>query len=259
MSRFLAAAVVSLAAFACGPAPATEAPPTSLATSTQGALTVEVLAKASLAVGQNRLFYRVTKDGQPVTRATLVQKPLMNMTTMKHSCPKVDPAGQADADGFFTGTVIFSMPASDMETWDLGLEVTPEGEPAATTVTFAKLAVADSAAKKTLTMNNLMTLVTLGFTRGAPQVGMNEYTVSIHRPKDMMKMQFDPVTDLTVVGTPEMPSMGHGSAGNVNPAHTASGLYTGTVNFSMAGDWVLHLDFKSGDTSLGTLDYAWDL
>jgi hypothetical protein len=90
-------------------------------------------------------------------------------------------------------------------------------------------------------------------------VGKNEYTVSVHRPVDMMKMEWAPVTDLTILGTPEMPSMGHGSSGNVNPVPTADGLYTGTANFSMAGDWVLHVDLRSGDQSLGTVDYAWNL
>jgi hypothetical protein len=253
------AAAVSLALLACGPAPATEAPPTSLATATQGALTVELLSRAPLAVGQNHLFYRVTKDGQHVTRASLVQRPLMHMQTMQHGCPKVDPVGPADADGFFTGTVIFTMPSSEMETWDLGLEVTLDGDAAATTVSFPNLPVADSAAKKTLTMNGMTTIVTLAFTSGAAVVGKNEYTVSVHQPKDMMNTDFVPVTDLTIVATPEMPSMGHGSSGNVNPTHAGHGIYTGTVNFSMGGDWVLHLDLQSGDTSLGTVDYAWNL
>lgn len=259
MKSVAAAVTLSLLALACGPAPATSPTPTALATASQGALTVELASLEPLAVGQNRLFYRVTKDGQPVTTAQVVQRPLMTMTTMQHSCPKVEPATQADADGYFTGTVIFTMPSSDMETWDLELGVTPQGAADETKVTFAKLAVADSAAKKSLTMNGMTTIVTLGFADGAAKVGSNAYTVSVHQPKDMMKMEFVPVTDLTIVGTPEMPSMGHGSSGNVNPVHTADGLYTGTANFSMAGDWVLHLDLKSGDTSLGTVDYAWDL
>jgi len=259
MKPVVTTVLVSLVALACGPAPATTRTPTALASASQGALTVELASLEPLAVGQNRLFYRVTKDGQPVTAAQVVQRPVMTMTTMKHGCPQVAPVGQADADGYFAGTVIFTMPSSDMETWDLELGVTPQGAADETKVTFAKLAVADSAAKKTLTMNGVTTIVTLGFADGAAKVGSNAYTVSVHQPKDMMKMEFVPVTDLTIVGTPEMPSMGHGSSGNVNPVHTADGLYTGTANFSMAGDWVLHLDLKSGDTSLGTVDFAWDL
>lgn len=259
MKRLVTTLALSLLALACGPAPTTARTPTVLTSASQGALTVELSTLDPFAVGQNRLFYRVTQDGQPVTAAQVVQRPLMTMPTMKHGCPKVEPAAQADADGYFAGTVIFTMPSSDLDTWDLELGVTPQGAAEETKVTFAKLAVADSAARKSLTMNGVTTIVTLGFASGAPVVGKNEYTVSVHQPKDMMKLEYLPVTDLTLVGTPEMPSMGHGSSGNVNPVHGADGLYTGTANFSMAGDWVLHLELKAGDTSLGTVDYAWNL
>jgi hypothetical protein len=46
---------------------------------------------------------------------------------------------------------------------------------------------------------------------------------------------------MTVEITPEMPSMGHGSPNNVNPVHTGNGHYKGTVNFTMTGDWRIHL------------------
>lgn len=244
---------------ACGPAAPTPKQPEVLASASSGATTVEVLTLAPLAVGQNTLFYAVTVDGQPVTGAELVQKPLMTMTTMKHGCPVVNPARDADADGRFVGTVVFSMPSSDMETWDLDLEVTPHGAATATTVSFPKLAVAASQAKKNVTVGAETWMVTLGFADGAPKVGSNAYTVSVHKPENAMKMRFLPVGDLTIVATPEMPSMGHGSSGNVNPTPAGDGLYTGTANFSMAGDWVLHLDFRANDTSVGTADYAFDL
>ncbi|MEW5741654.1 MAG: FixH family protein [Myxococcota bacterium] len=259
MKRLVLAVFLSLLTLACGPAPVEAPKPTSVASVTEGALTVELLSLAPLAVGQNRLFYKVTQDGKALTEAHLHQHPLMTMPTMQHSCPKVDPAHEVDTNGYFMGTVIFNMPSDAMNTWDLKLEVTPHGASTATTVTFEKLAIADSTAKKMLTMNGMATLVTLGFTAGAPKVGVNEYTVSVHRPKDMMKMEYLPVTDLSITGTPEMPSMGHGSSGNVDPVHVSDGLYTGTVNFSMAGDWVLHLDLKAGDMSLGKTDFAWDL
>lgn len=257
--KHLALAAVSLAVLACGPAPVAGPTPTTVATATEGALTVELLSLKPLAVGQNRLLYRVTQDGQPVTEAHVAQHPLMTMPSMKHGCPLVDPAHAASPDGLFEGTVVFSMPSSDLDTWDLSVDVTPHGAAAATTLSFPKLAVADSDARRTVTMNGMTTLVTLGFADGAAKVGKNAYTVSVHRPQDMMKMTWLPVTDLTITATPEMPSMGHGSSGNVDPVHSADGLYGGTANFSMAGDWVLHLDLKAGDVSVGQVDYAFDL
>jgi hypothetical protein len=60
-------------------------------------------------------------------------------------------------------------------------------------------------------------------------------------------MSFPPSTDLTVEITPEMPSMGHGSPNNVNPVHTQNGHYVGTANFTMTGDWRIHLTIKEGN------------
>ena len=36
-----------------------------------------------------------------------------------------------------------------------------------------------------------------------------------------------------------MPSMGHGSDGNADPAHGGLGHYKGKVNFTMKGDWTV--------------------
>lgn len=60
-------------------------------------------------------------------------------------------------------------------------------------------------------------------------------------------MNFPPVSDLTVEITPEMPSMGHGSPNNVNPVYIENGHYKGKVNFTMTGDWRIHLTLKKGD------------
>ena len=57
-----------------------------------------------------------------------------------------------------------------------------------------------------------------------------------------------------------MPSMGHGSDGNVSPVHTENGVYAGKVNFNMTGDWQITLKLKRGDIMIGepivyTLDF----
>jgi hypothetical protein len=83
--------------------------------------------------------------------------------------------------------------------------------------------------------------------------------MSVHQPADLSKMTWPPVVDLLVTGTPEMPPMGDGCSRNVNPVHTGDGLSTDTVYFSVAGEWVLHLDFKAGDTSLAMVDSCWNL
>lgn len=70
----------------------------------------------------------------------------------------------------------------------------------------------------------------------APRVGLNPVIVTLHRMDGAMV--FTGVDDATLVLDPQMPSMGHGSPGSVNPTITAvSGVYEGQLSFSMAGAW----------------------
>jgi hypothetical protein len=57
-----------------------------------------------------------------------------------------------------------------------------------------------------------------------------------------------PVNDYSIVLTPEMPSMGHGSPNNVNPTFSSNGHYTGKVNYTMTGDWRLNLSLSQSGT-----------
>lgn len=259
MKAVMPVIVFALVAVGCGPeaeAPATQTP-TPFATASAGGLTVEASSARPLAVGQNVIAYRITRDGAPVTRAHVVQHPLMTMPMKQHGCPTIEP-GDADEDGAFSGTVIFTMPSGDEGHWDLALAITPEGGDEVT-VTFESLSVADSTARKSLTVDGVNTIFTIAFAGGAPGVGRNEYTVSAHRASDAGMMRFEPVTDLTLTATPEMPSMGHGSSGNVDPVHRADGLYEGVASFSMAGDWALHVDVTAGGAEAGRISWTWAL
>ena len=77
-------------------------------------------------------------------------------------------------------------------------------------------------------------------------VGNQDLNIMIHKMATMMS--FPEVTDMDIVFWPEMVSMGHSSTGNVDPVHVSNGLYTGTVNLSMAGDWRLHLELSNNST-----------
>jgi hypothetical protein len=250
---------LSAFALACGPAPSTEGPkPTSLALASSGAVSVELLSFSPLAVGQSRVLYKVTQDGQPVTKATLAQKPVMHMTSMTHGCPLQNPAGEANADGYFEGLIVFSMASMGDEYWNLALDVTVDGAASPVTVDFGKVTVADSTMKKVVTRGDKKIILSYGYP-AAPKVGANEVVITAHMATDMMKMNFATVDDLTFTLTPEMPSMGHGSNGNVNPTRGDDGLYRGTVVFSMPGDWVVHLGVLAADAQLATYDFALDL
>jgi len=74
--------------------------------------------------------------------------------------------------------------------------------------------------------------------------------VTLHQTQDMML--FAPVDDATLVLDPEMPSMGHGAPGSVNPTLVSSGRYSGQVAYSMAGTWQTTVTVSDAGQTLGT-------
>lgn len=248
-----------LSLLSCGPAPVPlGAKPQQLAVATSGDLSVELLSMEPLVVGQNRVFYRVTRGEVVVPRAQLEQLPLMTMPTMKHGCPVQNPAHAPNADGLWEGLLVFTMPSGELGTWSLKARVALEENGAQELVDFGALSVADSPMKKVVTRDTTKIVLTLGYP-DAPHVGSNPFVITAHRAKDMMMMEYVTVDDLVFTVTPEMPSMGHGAAGSLNPVRGEDGLYRGSVVFSMAGDWVVHLGVAANDAELGTFDFALDL
>ena len=47
-----------------------------------------------------------------------------------------------------------------------------------------------------------------------------------------------------------MPSMDHGSPNSEGPVHVAKGHYKGKANFTMTGEWRLHLELATQSTVL---------
>jgi hypothetical protein len=69
-------------------------------------------------------------------------------------------------------------------------------------------------------------------------------------------MTFVPVEGASLVLDPQMPSMGHGSPGNVNPTATVPGVYEGKLSFSMPGDWETTITATIGGVAIGAPKFA---
>lgn len=270
---WLAVLAVPLAAGACASSddPTPEPEPTetpqlvSLGLETADDLSVEMLSRAGLEVGLNEVFFRVKRlpGGELVERATVLQRPIMHMEAMgmEHSCPCEQPALEVDEDGLFSGLVVFQMASgTGGDTWRNEVSVDLGDGAAPRTVVFEGLAVAASDRRKDLTLTDAMggttaAVVTLNFD-GPLAAGQNTFTVTVHQKGDMMGMVWDAIEDLTITATPDMPSMGHGSSGNIDPVHVAAGRYEGSVNLFMPGTWRIILGFEKGQADLGTIEYV---
>lgn len=198
--------------------------------------------ESSLVAGYTRLYTQITdSNGDEVSNATVSYTPMMDMGTMQHSAPVIQPTYNSTT-GTYDGAVVFQM-SSTAGTWTLNVSV--DG----------------NVASFGLTINEPSTKV-VGVYQGTDgisyivsfvrpitwQTGMNDFSIMLHKMESMMS--FPAVTDMEIAFTPEMMSMGHGSSGNIDPVHIADGMYSGTVNLSMAGDWRFHLELINNGTTI---------
>ena len=216
----------------------TDAPTDRLAlgSATDGAFTVEAWADEEPHVGLNRVGYRVLDaSGGPVDGLTVTHAPWMEMEDMGHACPFTTPSPAGG--GWYESEVVFLMGGAWTDT------VTVSDGATSSEHTFA-VEVEET---------NFGTIVTVGdaswfvaFDLAAePAVGANPFVLTVHAMQDAAN--FPEVADLQVVVDPSMPSMGHGSAGNVDPVYVGAGVYAGTVVFSMGGPWEVRFTLSGGD------------
>jgi YtkA-like len=239
MTRLAAAlSALTLSHAACGSTNPPATGPSSVAKAAAGDLTVELLTDKALGTGLTPIYLRVsTASGAAVTDATVTFEPLMTMPTMSHSCP-VMGAPTLTADGLYATAAVFQMASGPMGDWSATVGVTrPAG--ALKVATFANLVVSDTGRAKTFTSGMSKFVVSLSF-QPAPAVGLNPIVVTVHETTDM-GMTFAPVNNATIKLDPQMPSMGHGSVGSVDPVKVSDGRYEGKLAFSMAGTWVTTL------------------
>lgn len=257
LRRRLSAAAALCAALlfsACGDDddnPAAPAPPETLtlATATDADVEVTLSGLESPVVGYNRLAVDL-RDAEAGTAldGTVVVTPMMHMamadgSTMSHSAPTL--AESASVDGRAAAEVVFIMSG----TWELDVAFVVDGRQGAVTL---PLEVAPGSRVQAITDGDERLFVTLVEPR-QPRVGMNDAVLAVHRRETMMS--FPGVADLTAHVEPGMPSMGHGSPGNVDPVAAGDGLYRGALNFTMTGDWRVEVALFAGERALPSVSF----
>ncbi len=228
-----------------------------VAEASAGDYDVKMYANDSLYMGFNYVYFKIknTATNTDLTAATLTLKPMMDMGTMRHSAPFENPAAGL-VDGYYKGAVVFIMPSS-LGTWSLDVNVLESASSTVQTVTLSPKILTPSTPKM-ISFESKKDSAKIFVSLVEPDTavsGVQDYEIAIHTKQSMMN--FPAVTNYTVVITPEMPTMGHGSSNNVNPTHSINGHYSGKVNLSMGGLWRIHMHLEEGADTIAndvTLD-----
>ncbi|MGB0429267.1 MAG: FixH family protein [Bacteroidia bacterium] len=215
-----------------------------IAIAEDGNAAVEVYANEALYAGYNTLYVKVINDGEETNNASVTIKPVMDMTEKVHSCPVEQPT--LNDDNIFEGYALFQMPSMG-GTWALNVNVTLIDNGDKHEFSMPIEVIQPEFARAIVTSSEIDDKrIIIGYVNPmAPTVGDNDFEVAVYTMVDMMT--FEPITGLKVKTEPEMPSMGHGSEGNINPTETTNGHYKGNVNFNMVGDWRINLTVLEGD------------
>lgn len=222
-------------------------------TSTEAEVDVKVYADEALFTGYNRLYVMIYKTGTSTViddAHVSFETDMAMMMGHSHSSPIENPDEVEPEDGLYSGAVVFVMPSAGNDTWKLkvhvhnhhnNLEGMVESEVTVVSPTEAKMYSFLSDVDSSMIFVSLVEPMD-------PKVGMNDFELAIHKRETGMSWPI--VAGLTVEIEPEMPTMGHGSPGNVNPVYTSMGHYKGTVNYTMTGLWRVHITVKDAGGSV---------
>lgn len=222
---------------------------------------VELWSDAELSTGQQNLFLALydSTSNKIISKASVEIMPMMfmdmNGMKMSHSSPFVNPSVSTAINSKFPCSAVFTMPSTGTSgVWKLNVKVKKEGDSKFGMAEIPIIVKASSPERvKTITAADGSKLVICYISPAKPKVGVNDFEIRIYKRTDMMNFPAD--DSYSIVMTPEMPSMGHGSPNNVNPVHIINGQYKGKVNFTMTGDWRINLELnKEGKTSTTFFD-----
>jgi hypothetical protein len=209
--------------------------------------------ETSINTGYNKFYIALydSVSGNRIEDAHIRLTPMMNMGMMQHSAPYENPVSEEAINHLYPCSVVFIM-SSMGGSWTVKVNVHNHltGKEGFITIPFT---VTDPVKSKqnsfTASHNGEKYFISL-IEPSSPKVGINDMEIAIYKKLSMMSFLAD--SSLSVILTPEMPSMGHGSPNNVNPVHIGNGHYKGKVNFTMTGLWKLNMDYLSGSSVADT-------
>lgn len=217
--------------------------------------TVEVYTSTGVfKMGYNDVYLRLRENttGTYKNDVTFSWVPLMNMTSMSHSCPSSAVAKVAGKETLYKGYLIFQMPENATEHWQLSISYHTGIE---NDIVFGQISVPASIYKEVsvFTGSDSKKYILALIQPQNPVVAINNITLGLFTMESMTA--FPPVANYSFELDPRMPDMGnHSSPNNENPVYSfSSNFYQGKLSLTMTGKWKLNLIVKNsfGETIKG--------
>jgi hypothetical protein len=191
----------------------------------------------SLRFGYNKIGFKVFENNQPKSSGFIKFMPKMyhNGANM-HSSPVRTQYDYDNSLELFTGYAIFTMPTDPSSIW-YGF------------YNYNNQLNLDSSVFEVVNFSSSQILTFLDGQSGntyqltllkpySPDQGYNTIQCMLH--ETMNSTSFNQINDAHIYIMPWMVSMGHGSTGNIHPVYTSEGIYEGTVNLNMPGEWSVY-------------------
>ncbi len=190
-----------------------------------------------LFVGYNEIGFKVFVDNVENKTGFFKYTPVMFHTAGPgHSTPVQSDFYYDNSKGMFTGYVCYSMLSDTTSFWFADYNYNNQF-----TIKRRQFDVVQGVGNQmriwyddVTSMLYYMTLIT----PKDPVVGLNDLKVILHQTAD--QTSYSEVSNAQMYIRPWMPSHGHGSSSNVNPAFSSYGKYEGKVNFTMPGQWFVY-------------------
>ena len=213
---------------------------------------VELYAQVDPFVGYNRMVVRVKENGtmNEIDDAVVTFDPVMDMMGLgDHGTPVEQPVYNEALRGY-AGTATFVMPSGMMGTWTFRVKISLPGvkDDYTAEITVNVILPAEERLYSFLSETDSASIWVALVDPVTPEIGFNDFEVVIYEMED--EMTWPAIGGLQIEIEPIMPSMSHGSPGNVNPTFLDAGHYLGKVNFTMPGWWRVYIDIRDGEGNL---------
>lgn len=199
-------------------------------------------ASGQFKTGYNAISIRVKDNATNtyVEDANLSWKPLMQMPTMQHSCPKSTITKAVEKNTVYTGFMIYQMTNIDGSGWTLTLDYSVNGLEYTVTESITVLQNEKQNVSSFMGSDDNKYITAL-IEPTTPRIAINNLKVGLFKMENMMS--FPPVENYSLALDPRMPGMGnHSSPNNTDLIYnSADQMYYADLSLTMTGYWVLNL------------------